>query len=257
VEFLAVGATLGEFEVLKAVTAKAPKGRQTIVVGPNGAGKSTLVHCLLGQIPYTGRVIFDPPRPRLGYVPQRSDFDQFLPLTAIEFMALFNSRRPIWLGVGAAARANIMASLDLAKAADLGRRPLGGLSGGETQRVLLAAALLNEPDILILDEPATGVDVYGERLICELLEGFKDSFTVFMVSHDLATARAHGDWIICLNRRVVAQGPPEEIFRPEILAATFGLHHGLVFGPEPARPGREPEKEPNKEAEKEPGKEAP
>jgi ABC-type Mn2+/Zn2+ transport system ATPase subunit len=74
------------------------------------------------------------------------------------------------------------------------------------------------------------VDVYGERLLCELLEGFKDRFTVIMVSHDLATARAHGDWVLCLNRRAVAQGTPREIFRPEILSAAFGLHQGLIFG---------------------------
>jgi zinc transport system ATP-binding protein len=233
VELFGVGATLGEFEALRDVTAAVPKGRQTVIIGPNGGGKSTLIHCLLGQIPYVGRIVFDPPRPRLGYVPQRPDFDRSLPLSAIEFLALGASRRPIWLGVGKKAKAKIEAALGLVRAEALGRKPLGGLSGGETQRVLLAAALLNDPDILILDEPATGVDVYGEQLLCELLEGFKGRFTVIAVSHDLATARAHGDWVVCLNRRVVAQGAPEEIFRPEILSAAFGLHQGLIFGDRP------------------------
>jgi zinc transport system ATP-binding protein len=225
-----VKATLGEFEVLREVTFQAPKGRQTIIIGPNGAGKSTLIHCLLGQIPHEGRVFFDPPGPRLGYVPQRPDFDRFLPLTVGEFLALGLSRRPIWLGLGRATQVKVKAALELVKAGSLYGKPLGGLSGGETQRALLAAALLSEPDILILDEPATGVDVYGEQLLCEILEGLKDSFTVLMVSHDLATARAHGDWVVCLNRRVVAQGRPEEIFQPQTLSATFGLHQGLIFG---------------------------
>jgi zinc transport system ATP-binding protein len=229
VKFQEVGTTLGEYEVLRAVTALVPKGRQTVIIGPNGAGKSTLIHCLLGQIPYLGRVVFDPPKPKVGYVPQRPDFDRFLPLSAREFLALSLARRPIWLGLAKGARTKIKATLAKVAAEDLAGKPLGSLSGGETQRILLAAALLKEPDLLILDEPATGVDVYGERLLCELLEGFKDSFTVLMVSHDLATAKAHGDWVICLNRRVVAEGEPEAIFRPEILAATFGLHQGLLF----------------------------
>jgi zinc transport system ATP-binding protein len=130
-------------------------------------------------------------------------------------------------------KTRILAALEMVKATFLAAKPLGGLSGGETQRVLLAAALLNDPEILILDEPATGVDVYGEQLLCELLEGFKKAFTVIMVSHDLATARAHGDWVICLNRRVVAEGKPWAIFQPETLSATFGLHQGLIFGGPP------------------------
>jgi zinc transport system ATP-binding protein len=226
-----VGATVGEYEALRDITAKVPKGRQTVVIGPNGAGKSTLIHCIMGRIPHVGKIVFDPPKPRIGYVPQRPEFDRLLPLSAREFLALGLTRRPIWLGLSAMAKARISEVLDTVKAEPLADKPLGGLSGGETQRILLAAALLKEPDLLILDEPATGVDVYGERLLCELLEGFKNSFAVFMVSHDLATARAHGDWVIGLNRRVVAEGPPEEIFRPEILSAVYGLHHDLVFGP--------------------------
>ncbi|MDR1576646.1 MAG: metal ABC transporter ATP-binding protein [Deltaproteobacteria bacterium] len=236
VEMFGVGASFGEFEILREVSAQVPKGRQTIIIGPNGGGKSTLIHCLLGQIPYEGRIVFDPPRPRIGYVPQRSDFDRYLPLTANEFLALGLTRRPIWLGLSGVIRRRVKAALDLVKAGALGGKPLGGLSGGETQKVLLASALLTDPDILVLDEPATGVDVYGEQLLCELLEGFKSCFTVIMVSHDLATARAHGDWVICLNRRVVEQGPPEKIFQPATLSATFGLHQGLIFGSHQTEP---------------------
>ncbi|MDR1084388.1 MAG: metal ABC transporter ATP-binding protein [Deltaproteobacteria bacterium] len=236
VELTGVGAALGEFEVLRDVTAQVPCGRQTVVIGPNGGGKSTLMHCLLGQLPHTGRITFDPLKPRLGYVPQRPDFDRFLPLTSGEFLALGLARKPVWLGISGGIKKRIDEALELVKAEKLFKKPLGGLSGGETQRILLAAALLTEPDILILDEPATGVDVYGEQLLCELLDGFKDRFTVIMVSHDLATARAHGDWVICLNRRVVAQGPPLDIFQPGILSATFGLHQGLIFGSEQEPP---------------------
>jgi zinc transport system ATP-binding protein len=99
---------------------------------------------------------------------------------------------------------------------------------------MLASALLAKPDVLILDEPATGVDINGEQLLCELLEEIKSDMTIVMVSHDLPTAKAHADWVVCLNRQVVAEGPPKEIFRPAILAATFGLHQALEAGPEAA-----------------------
>ncbi|MCL1900445.1 MAG: ABC transporter ATP-binding protein, partial [Promicromonosporaceae bacterium] len=90
------------------------------------------------------------------------------------------------------------------------------------QPMAVLRALSLAPELLLLDEPATGVDVYGEQLLCELLDSFKGRFTILMVSHDLPTARAHADWIICLNRRVMAQGPPADIFNSEALPATFG-----------------------------------
>jgi type IV pilus assembly protein PilB len=230
-----VGVTLGQFRVLADVSLALPGGRQTVVIGPNGAGKSTLVQTILGQWPHEGSIVFDPPAPRFGYVPQRLDFDRHMPLTVVEFLALGLTRRPLWLGLGRRTAARAAEGLEMTRAGRLARQPMGALSGGETQRVLLAAALLAEPDILVLDEPATGVDINGEQLLCELLDGFKSRFTIIMVSHDLPTARAHGDWMVCLNRRVVAQGPPEEVFRPSVLAATFGLHQGLE--PHPAACG--------------------
>ncbi|MDR1545745.1 MAG: metal ABC transporter ATP-binding protein [Deltaproteobacteria bacterium] len=225
-----VGVTLGQFEVLQDVTLSIPPRRQTVVVGPNGAGKSTLVQTILGHWPHQGRIVFDPPSPRFGYVPQRLDFDRRLPLTVMEFLALGLTARPVWLGLSRQVKERVAGNLELVEASRLARRPLGALSGGETQRILLAAALSARPDILVLDEPATGVDVYGEQLLCELLDDLKLGCTVIMVSHDLPMARAHADWLVCLNRRVVAAGPPEEIFESDALAKTFGLHQGLAPG---------------------------
>ncbi|MDR1050452.1 MAG: metal ABC transporter ATP-binding protein [Deltaproteobacteria bacterium] len=221
-----VSVTLGQYKALRRVTATVPLRSQTVVIGPNGAGKSTLVQTILGFLPHEGSLTFDPPSPRFGYVPQRLDYDRHLPLTVTEFLALGLTRRPLWLGVSRVVRKKVSEGLERVMASDLAARPLGALSGGETQRIMLAAALMSDPDILVLDEPATGVDINGEQLMCELLDGFKKDYTIIMVSHDLPTARAHGDWVICLNRRVVAQGRPEDVFRPKILAATFGLHQG-------------------------------
>jgi zinc transport system ATP-binding protein len=219
--------TLGQFSVLHQVTAQVPQRSQTVIIGPNGAGKSTLVQTILGQWPYKGSITFAQPSLRFGYVPQRLDFDRHMPIAVKEFLALSFTSRPLWLGLSSSVKRKISEGLEQVKAQDLFSKPMGALSGGETQRVLLAAALLSGPDILILDEPATGVDVNGEQLMCELLESFKKDYTIVMVSHDLPTARAHSDWVICLNRRVVAQGPPDDIFQTGILAATFGLHQSL------------------------------
>ncbi|MDR1164278.1 MAG: metal ABC transporter ATP-binding protein [Deltaproteobacteria bacterium] len=215
--------------ILKGVSATIPTRRQTVIIGPNGAGKSTLARALLGEIAFTGSALFTPEKPVFGYVPQRLDFDRRLPLTVNEFMSLGRTRWPMWLRIPSRTRAQNRKYLEMVRADALLDRPLGSLSGGETQRIFLARALTLSPDILILDEPATGVDVYGEQLLCEVLETFKKDFTIIMVSHDLAMAKAHGDWIICLNRTVVAEGPPRDIFRPAILSLAFGLHQSLLF----------------------------
>jgi zinc transport system ATP-binding protein len=227
VEARDISVRLGRRDILLGLEARVPAGGQTVIIGPNGGGKTTFIRALLGEIPLRGgRFLYHPARPRLGYVPQRFDFDRHLPLTAAEFLALGLTGRPLWLGRSAQTRARAGALLEEVRAGALAGRRLGDLSGGELQRVLLASALGLRPELLVLDEPATGVDIYGEQLLCELLDSFKGRFTILMVSHDLPTARAHADWVICLNRRVTAQGAPEAIFNSGALPATFGLHGG-------------------------------
>jgi zinc transport system ATP-binding protein len=111
----------------------------------------------------------------------------------------------------------------------LERRALGVLSGGELQRVLLALALQHDPDLLLLDEPAAGVDVRGEQVFCELLERLRRErgFTQLLVTHDLATVTHHATHAILLNRRVIAEGAPRDVLTAENLSAVFGLHMGL------------------------------
>ncbi|MDR1677155.1 MAG: metal ABC transporter ATP-binding protein [Deltaproteobacteria bacterium] len=224
-----VSVTLGQYLALKEVSARIPQKSQTVIIGPNGAGKSTLVQTILGFFPFQGYINYHPKKPRFGYVPQRLDFDRHMPLTVTEFLALGLTGWPLWLGVTSKMRRKIWQSLEEVKARELADKPLGALSGGESQRILLAAALMSKPEVLVLDEPATGVDINGEQLLCELLDGFKADYTIIMVSHDLPMAKAHSDWVICLNRRVVAQGPPDNVFTTKILNATFGLHHSLDF----------------------------
>ena len=120
--------------------------------------------------------------------------------------------------------------LEAVGADSLSERRLGALSGGEMQRVLLALALQQKPELLVLDEPAAGVDLSGEKVFCELLEELRNSqgFSQLMVSHDLGTVTHHATHVICLNKTVIAQGAPEKVLTSENLTAMFGMHMGLV-----------------------------
>ena len=234
VAFDSVTVTLGKSLVLDGVTARVPRGSCTAVVGPNGAGKTTLLLALLGEVPHTGSIRVSPRngggRLRIGYVPQRLQFDRGMPLTVLEFMVMGRQRLPLWFGALRAHRDRARELLKSVKAEALAERAIGALSGGEMQRVLLALALGQEPDLLVLDEPAAGVDFQGEHLFCELLDQLRCDlgFTQLMVSHDLATVTHHASHAICINRRVAAEGPPGEVLTAETLTAIFGIQMGMV-----------------------------
>ena len=234
VVFTDVTVMLGGVLILDGVSAVAPRGGCAAVVGPNGAGKTTLLLALLGQVPYQGKIsiaINQGNRPmRIGYVPQRLQLDRGLPMTVMDFLVMGPQRLPLWMGIRTSHRNRARALLADVQADALERRLIGALSGGELQRVLLALALQQEPDLLVLDEPVAGVDVQGGYLLCELLERLRRErgFTQLMVSHDLATVTHHATHVILLNRRVVEQGPPREVLTPDNLSKVFGLHMGLA-----------------------------
>jgi zinc transport system ATP-binding protein len=234
VAFENVTVALGGNVILDGVSARVPPGSCTAIVGPNGAGKTTMLLALLGQLSYQGRirVTCEPEerRPRIGYVPQRLQFDRGLPITVLEFMVMGWQRNPLWFGVRKRHRGRAKQLLAAVRADGLEARRLGALSGGEMQRVLLALALGQTPDLLVLDEPAAGVDFQGEHVFCELLEGLRreQGFTQLMVSHDLATVTHHATHVICLNRKVAAEGPPGKALTNATLTAVFGPHKGLV-----------------------------
>lgn len=233
VEFRNVSVSLNGVRILEDVTAGVPRGSATAIIGPNGAGKTTLLLSLLGQVDHAGKIDVacgHAGPARIGYVPQRLDFDRGMPLTVTDMMAMGRQRQPLWLGTARTVRKHAVYLLSQVKAEYLASRPVGALSGGELQRVLLALAIAQQPDVLILDEPSSGVDIGGGNLLCELLDSLRaeQGFTQIMVTHDLSMVTAHADHVICLNRRVLGQGPTSTTLTGEVLAATFGIHLGLA-----------------------------
>jgi len=236
-----ISVTLNGVNILSHINAFIPRGVCTAIVGPNGAGKSTLAKALLGYIPHTGKVWFGGSNgtfslrpPRWGYVPQKLQFDRNMPLTSLEFLAASISCRPLFLGIDRSIKTRCQEMLQAVECGHLADRQLGKLSGGELQRILLAMALLQEPEVVILDEPASGVDFSGEKLCCGLLDKFRKErhFTQIMISHDLATVAAHAAHVIILKNHVLAQGHPSEVLTEENLRAAFGLHTAKFDLPE-------------------------
>ncbi len=191
--------------------------------------------CYPRLIEHTGNVTFEwltpnkRQKPRLGFVPQRLDFDRGTPITVLDFLAKGIQRWPLWLGTLPATRESAKQVLRMVKAEHLFVRPLGKLSGGELQRVQLALALQHEPEVLVLDEPVSGVDIVGERNFCELLDQLQreHGFTTLMVTHDLSVVQAHAHWVIGVNKTIRTAGPPDEVLRNERLVDVFGPHSGL------------------------------
>jgi len=193
--------------LLDRVSIRVPHGSLHAIVGPNGAGKSTLLLALLGQIEFDGRITLNwRGDGAVGYVPQTFPIDPTLPVTVIDFLALTRQRRPVCFGISAAARAKAAALLSRVGLSGLERRPLAVLSGGELRRVLLAHALDPEPELLILDEPGSGLDEASAQWLEDTLAAMKQSrrTTIVMVSHDLERVRRLADDVTFLHRGVVA-----------------------------------------------------
>lgn len=208
-----LGVTVKGRQILRHVDLDVMRGRILTVIGPNGAGKTTLVRLALGLIRPTHGSIRRAPGVRIGYMPQRLSLPDSLPLTVQRFLGLAR-HDPERLRHGTE-EVGIAHLLD---------RPMQGLSGGETQRVLLARALLAEPDLLVLDEPVQGIDVNGQTELYRLIVRLRDErgCAVMMVSHDLHLVMAATDEVLCINQHVCCSGHPESVSRHPAYLDLFG-----------------------------------
>ena len=205
-------------------------GELTAVIGRNGAGKSTLLKAILGEIPCEGRVTFSghsgspvSGRPRVGYVPQSLNLDPGSPATVYDLALAFTSGWPAFLPRRRKEEERLREHFARFDADALLDKLVGRLSGGELQRVLLAVATRPHPDLLILDEPVSGVDNEGLRRFYEMLEQLRrtDDMVILLVSHDLDYVSRHADRVVLLDRSVQAAGTPEQVFSSPAFAAAF------------------------------------
>ena len=237
-ELRAVSVAYGGRLALESVTLSIPHGAQVAVVGPNGAGKSTLFKAMVGLLPLrSGEMLIHGSAPGecrdpIAYVPQREEVDWRFPVTVSDVVAMGRYGRRGWLRrLSAVDRQVVLQSLQQLGIADLGQRPIGELSGGQQQRTFLARALAQEPHVLLLDEPFTGVDVATREATLDLLARLRDrSVTVLVSTHDLDLAAGRFDQVVLLNGRLVSAGRPEEVFTQEHLHAAFGGQMVVVDG---------------------------
>jgi zinc transport system ATP-binding protein len=228
---------LGGNAILKGVDAGLARGRITALIGLNGSGKSTLLRALVKEAPYRGQIAFHcghdhtkPTPEHVGYVPQKLRVEPNTPLTVYDLFGLALQRRPLFLGVGRAARRGMEQALGRVGALKLLHQSVEKLSGGELQRVLLALALQPQPELLLLDEPAAGIDFQGDkdfyRLIADL--NHETGVTILLVSHELNMVSLMAHHVLCLkDGRIQCEGAPQEIMNDEALVRTFGAEKGV------------------------------
>jgi anchored repeat-type ABC transporter ATP-binding subunit len=220
----------GEHVVLEDISVAFPAGAMVGLIGPNGAGKSTLLKAVLGLVPLArGRIDVlgqkaAGQRRALAYVPQRGELDWGFPITVEEMVLLGRiGRSGLFRRTGAADRAAARTALERLGLWALRRRQIGELSGGQQQRVVLARALAQEGQVLLLDEPLTGVDVPTQEAILAVLTELRgEGASVVMSTHDLPLAASCCDCLCCLNHHLIAFGPPAAILTSTVLQATFG-----------------------------------
>mgnify|MGYP003280327593 FL=1 len=223
----------GAEEALSGVNLHMHCGQIVALIGPNGAGKSTLIHAILGQQAYTGSITFHGPdgreqKLRIGYVPQSPNFAKGDPISVLDLFCCCIGKRPAFLRPRAAMREKVLQCLSNVDAESLIDRRVGALSGGELQRVLLALALEPMPNMLILDEPLSGVDVEGMALLMDMLDGIRKKFdlSILMTTHDFSMLEKYADRVVLLRERVLCEGMPEQVLSSDAFAEVFHMRGG-------------------------------
>jgi zinc transport system ATP-binding protein len=203
--------------IIKDVSFTVAAGDSLAIIGPTGSGKTVLFRALIGALPYEGEIRWAPGA-RVGYVPQKLDIERDLPITGNDFLLAKAS-------VVGAARGEVHHTLGLVNLTDdTVRKPIGTLSGGQFQRLLLAFAFLGRPSVLLFDEPTAGIDEPGEERLYERINRLKHErhLTLLLISHELSLVYRHATHVLCLGRERTYIGPPTEVLTPQRLEELYG-----------------------------------
>ena len=218
----------GSKQILKNVNIHIHCGKLTVIIGKNGAGKSTLLKAILGEMPHEGSITFknknnEEKKIKIGYVPQKLDLENS-PITVYDMVASFSSNKPTFLFKSKKLYEKIKEHLKDFGADNLIDRKVNRLSGGELQRVMLGMAMMSKPDLLILDEPISGIDKNGKEQFYKKIYDLKKSndMAIILVSHVFEYVKKYADDVILLNQVIEKEGTPDEVFKSKIFIDTFG-----------------------------------
>lgn len=215
---------LGGKDLLRGLSFSVPAGSALAVIGPNGAGKTVLFRALIGVVPHGGSVRWAL-ETRIGYVPQKLDLTRDLPITGRDFL---RAKADV-SGASGTDAAGVLRRVSLSPS--VADQPIGSFSGGQFQRLLLAAALMGKPTVLLFDEPTSGVDEPGEERLYEMIQRVQEAerLTLLLISHELTVVYRYATNVLCLSREEPCFGPPEEILTPQRIEQLYGTplkyHH--------------------------------
>jgi zinc transport system ATP-binding protein len=212
----------GATEIFRDLSFKAPLGSSLIVIGPNGGGKTVLFRALIGSLPYEGSIRWALGT-KLGYVPQKLDIERALPVTGHDLLRAKTA-------ITKTTRKMLVTALDrVGLDTDVLNTPIGALSGGQFQEVLLALALIGDPNVLLLDEPTAGVDAPSRDRLYRLIQKLQEEscLTAILISHDLSVVARAATNVLCLSRCDSCFGPPKMILDPELLRRMYGMPVGF------------------------------
>ncbi|MDP1719170.1 MAG: metal ABC transporter ATP-binding protein [bacterium] len=219
----------GSDVVLNNVSFEVEKGEVLAIIGPNGAGKTVLFRALLGLLSYEGNIEWMKSA-KIGYVPQKFFVAKDLPMTVLDFLCLKDaSEAEMYEALGSVGLKGSEGSDKHHFEHHILNSRLGDLSGGQMQRVMIAYALMNHPDVLLFDEPTTGVDISGEETIYNLLGKLhrEHGLTIILITHDFSTIYRYAEKVLCLNKEKVCFGAPKEALDPKVLEKLYGAQVGV------------------------------
>lgn len=229
-----LGVTLGGQEILRDINLHIHCGSLNAIIGRNGAGKSTLIRAILGDVPHTGNIEFKDSengriqKLKIGYVPQSLNIEKQTPVSVYDMIAAYQSNAPVFALKSRKQRARILENLQIFEADYLIDKQVCNLSGGELQRVMLSMAIMDEPNLLLLDEPVSGIDQNGMELFYQTIYHLKENYdlAVILISHDLEYVKRYADKVVLLDETILKQGSVKEVFSSTEFSRVFQAESG-------------------------------